>query len=87
MTVPERSPVPTEANGFADDRRISSEDGGPEAVVKYEPPRSFFGAFCRPGGPTRRPRTGLKPHHAEIRSVLDYAHPFTSARLTETATM
>ena len=52
-----------EANGFADDRRIFSEDGSPEAVGQHDHAVGFGAVIRRTD---QAAEDGVQPHHFEI---------------------
>src|SRR3984957_17760750 len=56
----------TEANGFADDRRILSKSGRPETVRKNNPARSFRTVVSRSDEAAEH---GTKTHHVKIRAA------------------
>src|ERR1700733_14343321 len=56
----------TEANGFADDRRILAQSGRPETVRKNDDARSFRTVVLRSDEATEH---GTKAHHVKIRAA------------------
>ena len=66
MTVAERSPIATEANGFADDRRILVKSGRPEAVRENYDAGSFRTVVLRSD---EAPEHGMKSDYIEIRAA------------------
>ena len=75
-----RRPIPdaTEANGFAEDRRILVESGRPETVRENNDAGSFRTVVLRSDEATEH---GMKAHHVEIRAA-DNA-TLNGTRLTE----